>query len=93
MQNKILPCPYCGSSSVTSSNGYTRCMVFGCISYHFSPATTAEWQSKKWRSGIEKMIWIMVHSGKLERHLTMLAPDKGQAAVNSSNSVGSAPCG
>ncbi len=23
----------------------------------------------------------------------MLAPDKGQAAVNSSNSVGSAPCG
>jgi len=25
--------------------------------------------------------------------LTMLAPDKGQAAVNSSNSVGSAPCG
>ena len=31
--------------------------------------------------------------GKTLRHLTMLAPDKGQAAVNSSNSVGSAPCG
>jgi hypothetical protein len=29
---------------------------------------------------------------KLEQRLTMLAPDKGQAAVNSSNSVGSAPC-
>ncbi|MGB2788929.1 MAG: hypothetical protein WBC13_06375 [Dokdonella sp.] len=27
------------------------------------------------------------------RGLTMLAPDKGQAEVNSSNSVGSAPCG
>ena len=30
---------------------------------------------------------------KLANRLTMLAPDKGQAAVNSSNSVGSAPCG
>ena len=30
---------------------------------------------------------------KCSAHLTMLAPDKGQAAVNSSNSVGSAPCG
>lgn len=30
---------------------------------------------------------------KLARGRTMLAPDKGQAAVNSSNSVGSAPCG
>lgn len=28
-----------------------------------------------------------------EHQPTRLAPDKGQAAVNSSNSVGSAPCG
>jgi len=82
MQKKILPCPYCGGSSVTSNNGYTRCMVFSCISYHFSPATTAEWQSKKWRSGVEKMIWIMVHSGKLERHLTPLALDTATPSDN-----------
>lgn len=30
---------------------------------------------------------------KLADRLTMLAPDKGQAVVNSSNNVGSAPCG
>jgi len=38
-------------------------------------------------------IRAIVLEASRELRPTMLAPDKGQAVVNSSNSVGSAPCG
>lgn len=40
-----------------------------------------------------EFIELLDYIEELETQLTMLAPDKGQAAVNSSNSFGSAPCG